>query len=103
MVLGYLGFEFMLRAAERIRGAGAIYLGPLWHHYFQTRKRLETGGQYSKALRISLNGALIMPYNRPHADVAFLIPSRSGALVGRGPGKSCPLPLPLLGAPGYVI
>ena len=41
---------------RKFAGPGAkLYLGLPWCHYFQTR--LKTCGQYSKALRISLNGA----------------------------------------------
>ena len=42
---------------KELAGPGAkFYSGPLCRHYFQTTRR-KTAGQYSKALRISINGA----------------------------------------------
>ena len=74
-------------------GSGAkLYLGPLWCHYFQTT-RLETGEQYSKALRIALTGALNV-CTRPDFSKALL---NWGPHLGWGPGASPP-PYPVLSA-----
>ena len=87
---------------KNLWGPGQNYIWDPYGIIFKQR-RLKTGGQYSKVLRIPLNQAL-MPYTCPNVDRALLnfrLFLKLGPLVGLGPRASCPLCPPPVGGPDY--